>query len=70
MRRRGDVVGKPLQQPKTGPVTIGRQAFEKILAVDGLKFTPEMKERHAEYDRRGLSPEERRREIIKIYRKG
>nr|WP_256570616.1 helix-turn-helix transcriptional regulator [Bradyrhizobium sp. CCGUVB1N3] len=48
---------------------VGRENFEKICAVEGIKLTAEMKERFAEFDRKGLSPAERRREIIKAYGK-
>lgn len=48
---------------------IGRDSFEKICAVEGIKLTAQMKKRFAEFDRKGLSPAERRREIIKAYAK-
>jgi len=48
---------------------IGRESFEQICAVDGIRLTPAMKKRFAEFDRKGLSPAERRREIIKLYGK-
>jgi hypothetical protein len=49
---------------------IGRQAFAAICAVEGIRLTPEMKRRRAEFDRLGLSAEERRRAIIRVYLKG
>jgi hypothetical protein len=49
---------------------IGRKAFAAISAVEGIRLTPEMKRRTAEFDRRGLSEEERRRIIIRAYLKG
>jgi len=49
---------------------VGRKAFAKISAVEGIRLTPEMKRRAAEFDRKGLSPEERRRAIIAAHRKG
>jgi hypothetical protein len=51
---------------------IGRERFAQISAVEGIKPTAAMKKRAAEFDRQGLSPIERRREIIeiiKVYRK-
>jgi hypothetical protein len=54
-------------KPQT--ITIGRDRFEKICAVEGIKLTVAMKKRFAEFDRKGLSTAERRREIIKIYDK-
>jgi hypothetical protein len=47
--------------------TIGRDRFEKICAVEGIKLTPAMKKRFEEFE--GLSPAERRREILKVYGK-
>ena len=49
---------------------IGRERFTQISAVEGIKPTAAMKKRTAEFDRQGLSAAERRREIIKVYRKG
>jgi hypothetical protein len=49
---------------------LGRERFALISAVEGIKPTAAMKKRAAEFERRGLSPAERRREIIKVYRKG
>jgi hypothetical protein len=61
---------------KTGPskrisdkFVIGRERFAQISAVEGIKPTAAMKKRAAEFERQGLSPVERRREIIKVYRK-
>jgi hypothetical protein len=54
----------------TGTFVVGRSRFAKISAVEGVELTAHMKERRAEFDRQGLSPEERRRAIIASYRKG
>jgi hypothetical protein len=48
---------------------LGRGAFAKISAVEGIALTPAMKKRAADFERRGLTPAERRREILKVYRK-
>lgn len=48
---------------------LGRGAFAKISAVEGIALTPAMKKRAEEFDRRGLTPAQRRREILKLYRK-
>jgi hypothetical protein len=48
---------------------LGRERFAKISAVEGISLSPSMKKRAKEFDRLGLSPAERRREILKIYRK-
>jgi hypothetical protein len=55
---------------KSSGATIGRKAFAKISAVEGVRLTPEMKRRAAEFDRKGLSPEERVRAIVAAHRKG
>ena len=61
---------------KTGPskrisakFVLGRERFAQISAVEGIKPTAAMKRRAAEFERQGLSPAERRREIIKVYSK-
>ncbi len=51
-------------------MTLGRERFAKISAVEGIELTPRMKQRGAEFDRQGLSAEERRRGIIRAHRKG
>jgi hypothetical protein len=54
----------------TSGVVLGRERFAKISAVEGIELSPGMKKRAAEFDRRGLSGEERRRSIIRAYRRG
>jgi hypothetical protein len=49
---------------------IGRERFAQISAVEGIKPTAAMKKRAAIFEKQGLTPAERRREIIKTYRKG
>ena len=51
-------------------MTLGRERFAKISAVEGIELTAGMKKRAADFDRRGVSGEERRRTIIRAYRKG
>jgi hypothetical protein len=53
---------------KTG-VVIGARRFAKISAVEGMILTHEMRTRAAEFDRKGMSAEERRRSIVRAYRK-
>jgi hypothetical protein len=48
---------------------VGRAKFAKISAVEGIKLTPSMNKRAAEFDRAGLSPEERRLAIIRAHAK-
>jgi hypothetical protein len=54
---------------KTGLI-IGRARFAKISAVEGIELSPDMKRRAADFDRRGVSGAERRRAIVRAYRKG
>jgi hypothetical protein len=52
----------------TGRFVLGRERFAKISAVEGVARTPAMKEQEKEFDRQGLTVEERHREIIRTYR--
>lgn len=47
---------------------IDRAAFEKINAVEGIRHTKASRTRATDFDRRGLSVEERRREIMSAHR--
>ena len=49
---------------------LGRERFAKISAVEGIELTSSMRERAAEFDRRGMAAEERRRSIIRAHSKG
>ena len=51
--------------PKPPPkgMTLGASAFDKISAVEGIRLKPESKRMFAEFDRQGLSAEQRRRAI-------
>jgi hypothetical protein len=51
-------------------MTLGRKQFSRISAVEGIRLTPAMKKRAAQFDRLGLSAAERRRSIIEAHRKG
>jgi hypothetical protein len=51
-------------------VLIGRAGGEKISAVEGIKLSAAARRRADEFDRLGLSPEERRVAILRAYRKG
>jgi len=48
---------------------IGLADFAKITAVEGLHLSAEVKRMFREFDRQGLSAEERRRRIIAKYGK-
>jgi hypothetical protein len=45
-------------------LTLTREESAKISEVEGIRSTEEMKKRIADFDRRKLSPEERRQAII------
>ncbi|MFL5140067.1 MAG: hypothetical protein ACJ8C9_15585 [Microvirga sp.] len=49
--------------------TIGREGFAKISAVEGVRLSADMKQAFREFDGKGLSAEERRREIVRRYGK-
>ncbi len=56
--------GKAEKPAKAKGLTLGLLGFAKISAVEGIKLRPSTKKMFADFDRRGLSPAERRREIF------
>jgi hypothetical protein len=54
---------------KTGRFVVGMARYEKISAVEGIRLSADMKKRAEEFDRQRLTPEERRRAIVKAHRK-
>jgi hypothetical protein len=46
---------------------LGEEAFAQISAVEGIVFTPEMDDMFRDFDRDGVSPEDRRRALIRRY---
>jgi hypothetical protein len=50
-------------------MTLGRERFAKISAVEGIALTAEMRQRAADFDRRGMTSDERRRSIIRAHSK-
>jgi hypothetical protein len=58
------------RRPANVRMTIGRERFAKISAVEGVELTLGMRKRVAEFDRRGLPPAERRRAIIRAHSGG
>jgi hypothetical protein len=60
---------KTTSKKRAAKHVIGRERFAKISAVEGIKPSPAMSRRIAEFDQQGLSAAERRREIIKAYKK-
>jgi uncharacterized protein (DUF58 family) len=55
---------------KVGAFVIGRAHFAKISAVEGIEQTEAMEKRASEVDRKGLTPEEYRRTIVRSHRRG
>jgi hypothetical protein len=53
-----------------GVLTLGRERFAKISAVEGIELTADMRARAVEFDRLGIAPAKRRHAIILAYRKG
>ncbi|MEP0709069.1 MAG: hypothetical protein ABJL17_05835 [Parvibaculum sp.] len=49
--------------------TLGRQAFVKISEIEGFKMSPTMEAEFQEFDKKGLSAEERRRAIARKFRR-
>jgi hypothetical protein len=50
-----------------GGFKIGRESFAAISAIEGLHLTAEMERTFREFDRKGLSADERRQAIIAKY---
>ncbi|MEI9887738.1 MAG: hypothetical protein WDN08_14795 [Rhizomicrobium sp.] len=46
---------------------VGRRAFAKISAVEGIHLSPEMAKDFAEFERKGLSADQRRKAIARKY---
>jgi hypothetical protein len=56
------------KKTKAGGFVIGSARLRKISAVEGIQYSPEMKGASS-LAGKALSPEERRKSIIKAYRK-
>jgi hypothetical protein len=54
-------------QRSSSGLTLGPEWGAKINAVEGIKLTPAAEKRAADFERRGLSPAERRKEILRAY---
>lgn len=59
--------GSKRRQKATGKVTIGRSAFARISAVEGIQLTDEMWSDFRGFDQKRLSNTERRIEILRKY---
>lgn len=54
---------------KASGFVIGSARFRKISAVEGIQYSPKMKGSVAISKSKSLTPEERRKTIVKAYRK-
>lgn len=54
-------------QKKTGSFVLGRARFEAISAVEGIRKTAESRRMFDDFDRKGLTAEQRRRAIFEKY---
>jgi hypothetical protein len=68
MKKRGSPLNRRHSAPK-GP-TLGREWGEKISAIEGIRLSAAARKREAEFDRLGMSAGERRKAIVRAYRKG
>lgn len=59
--------GKRIKKSTT--LTLGLAGFAKISAVEGISLRPSSKRMFADFERRGLSPAERRRAIFEKHAK-
>lgn len=61
-------MAKKTKPPKHfGSFILGRSSFAKISAVEGIRLSHRMDEDFREFDCKGLSAEERRRELVRKY---
>ena len=49
--------------------TLGRGRFERISAVEGIRTSPKVGQMFAEFDRKKLTPEQRRQAIRETFTK-
>ncbi|OGG41154.1 hypothetical protein A2118_03730 [Candidatus Kaiserbacteria bacterium GWA2_50_9] len=54
-------------QRENGGYIIGRQAFAKISAVEGIHLTQELSKDFQSFEQHRLSPEDRRQAIVNKY---
>ena len=68
-RRGGELIVHATDGRFQETYTIGREPFGRIGEIEGIFSTRAAKARATEYDRRGLSSDERRGAIIEAYRR-
>jgi hypothetical protein len=66
---RPNASGKAGKPAEAKTLTLGLIGFERISAVEGIRLRPSTKKMFADFDRRGLRPAERRREIFEKHAK-
>jgi len=75
MPKRTKTIGRPKKgntakaKRSTGGLTLGLKGFSKISAVEGITMRSSTRKMFADFDRRGLSPAERRRAIFEKHAK-
>jgi len=69
MQKRAKRTSKAKRTAKTKSLTLGLVGFAKISAVEGIRLRSSTKKMFADFERRGLSPAERRREIFEKHAK-
>jgi hypothetical protein len=52
---------------KAKAFTLGRANFEKISSVEGIRYSADLKQTFRQFDRKGVSPAERRYAIATKY---
>ena len=60
---------RPKKPAKAETLTLGLVGFAKISAVEGITLRVSTRKMFADFDRRGLSPAERRRKILETHAK-
>jgi hypothetical protein len=60
-------LGRP-PNAKSGYI-LGRRAFARISAVEGVRLSSEMEERFRDFDLKGLSASERRKALARTFAK-
>jgi hypothetical protein len=61
--------GKPKRASQAKGLTLGLAGFTKISAVEGITLRTSTRKMFADFERRGLSPAERRRAIFEKHAK-
>ena len=68
-RANKDKATKPKRAAQAKALTLGLAGFGKISAIEGITMRPSTRKMFADFDRRGLSPAERRRAIFEKHAK-